>query len=125
MTDIFQTMKQMAEGWEAIDGADDAAAEANRHVALEQYVTATVIARPFMTADGQAALAALRRSTLEMPAWVPGQDASYGFAREGQDSIIRYIEDCITLARRGPPMVAKETPQATGQEAETTTQGRK
>ena len=30
--------------------------------------------------------------TIEQPAWMPGADASYGYSREGQNSLVREIE---------------------------------
>ena len=37
--------------------------------------------------------------TIEAPAWVPGQDSSYGYVREGQNSLVREIERRIVRAR--------------------------
>lgn len=51
-----------------------------------------IMARTFGTHEGQLALKWLREQTIEHPAWVPGQDASHGFAREGQNSLVREIE---------------------------------
>lgn len=51
-----------------------------------------VYRRLFSTDDGKVVLAHLRSMTIEQPAWVPGMDASHGFAREGQDSLVREIE---------------------------------
>ena len=51
-----------------------------------------VYLRLFSTEDGKLVLAHLRSLTIEQPAWVPGMDASHGFAREGQDSLVREIE---------------------------------
>lgn len=48
--------------------------------------------RLFSSDDGKVVLAHLRSMTIEQPAWVPGMDASHGFAREGQDSLVREIE---------------------------------
>ncbi|TXH55975.1 MAG: hypothetical protein E6Q97_07540 [Desulfurellales bacterium] len=62
---------------------------------------ARIIAQPFLTDEGRRCLTALRAVTIEQAAWVPGQDASHGYAREGQDSIIRYIEQCIKTAMEG------------------------
>jgi len=54
--------------------------------------------RCFGTEDGQKVLAHLRHVTLEQPAWVPGADASFGYAREGQNSLVREIEQRIRRA---------------------------
>jgi hypothetical protein len=54
--------------------------------------------KTFMTEDGQKVLEHLRSVTVEQPAWVPGADPSYGYAREGQNSIVREIEQRIRRA---------------------------
>lgn len=51
-----------------------------------------LVARTFATQEGQKVLHWLRSMTIEQPAWVPGTDASHGFAREGQNSLVREIE---------------------------------
>jgi len=53
----------------------------------------------FGTPSGRKVLAHLRQMTIEQPAWYPGAEASHGFAREGQNSIVRYIEQCIQRAK--------------------------
>lgn len=60
------------------------------------------IARVFTSPDGAAVLAWLRSVTIEQPAWAPGQDPSHGFAREGQDSVVREIEARMRRALSGP-----------------------
>jgi len=78
------------EGWAFFD-APDPAGEAPEDLDRR-------IARLFGTPDGTAVLAWLRGATIEQPAWVPGQDPAHGYAREGQDSLVREIERRI---RRG------------------------
>lgn len=51
-----------------------------------------LMARTFGTQEGQKVLHWLRSVTIEQPAWVPGTDPSHGFAREGQNSLVREIE---------------------------------
>ena len=58
-----------------------------------------LISKTFGSEEGQKVLAWLRGLTIEAPAWVPGQDASYGYAREGQNSLVREIERRIVRAR--------------------------
>jgi len=48
--------------------------------------------RTFSTEEGQKVLQHLVSITIDQPAWTPGADASYGYAREGQNSIIREIQ---------------------------------
>lgn len=58
-----------------------------------------LLARTFDTVEGRKALEWLRAMTIEQPAWVPGVDASHGFAREGQNSLVREIERRIRRAK--------------------------
>ncbi len=58
-----------------------------------------LISKTFSSDEGRKVLAWLRGMTIEAPAWVPGQDASYGYAREGQNSLVREIERRIQRAR--------------------------
>jgi len=58
-----------------------------------------LMARTFGTEEGKRALAWLRSVTIEVPAWVPGQEAAYGYAREGQNSLVREIERRIARAK--------------------------
>ena len=55
--------------------------------------------RTFTSASGKRVLDYLRRSTYLQPTWYPGEDASHGYAREGQNSIVREIEKRIERAR--------------------------
>jgi hypothetical protein len=59
-----------------------------------------LMARTFATEEGRQVLAWLRRVTIETPAWAPGQEASFGYAREGQNSIVREIERRIERAKQ-------------------------
>jgi hypothetical protein len=54
----------------------------------------------FATEAGQKVLRQLRMQTIEQPTWYPGEDASHGFAREGQNSLVREIERRIKRARK-------------------------
>ena len=54
-----------------------------------------LIARTFSTENGQKVLAWLREQYLENPSWQPGAESSFGFFREGQNSVIRDIEKRI------------------------------
>lgn len=53
----------------------------------------------FGSPEGLKVLADLRSRTIEQPSWYPGEDPSHGFAREGQNSIVRMIEERIKRAR--------------------------
>lgn len=52
----------------------------------------------FGTAEGKEVLEHLIQITLDQPCWVPGADSSYGYAREGQNSIVREIQQRIRRA---------------------------
>ena len=56
-------------------------------------------AQVFNTESGQKVLNHLRAVTIEQPTFYPGEPASHGFCREGQNSIIREIERRIERAR--------------------------
>ena len=47
--------------------------------------------RSFSTEEGQKVLQHLQSITIDQPAWTPGAEPSYGYAREGQNSIVREI----------------------------------
>ena len=52
----------------------------------------------FQTQEGKEVLEHLKQITLDQPCWVPGADSSYGYAREGQNSIVREIQQRIRRA---------------------------
>ena len=47
--------------------------------------------RVFTSEEGQKVLDHLRSITIDQPAWTPGTEPSYGYSREGQNSIVREI----------------------------------
>jgi hypothetical protein len=91
------------DGWAALDPHDPDDVERRRAALIERYRVDTLFARVFGTTEGAELLHLLRGQTIEQPAWVPGQDSSHGFAREGQNSLVREIERRIARARLGPP----------------------
>jgi len=58
-----------------------------------------VFVRCFSTKEGQLVLEHLRNVTIEQPTFIPGSDSSFGFHREGQNSIVREIERRIKRGR--------------------------
>ena len=54
--------------------------------------------RVFGSDDGQKLLEHLRSLTIEQPTWYPGEEASHGYARDGQNSLVREIERRIKKA---------------------------
>ena len=47
--------------------------------------------RVFSSEEGQKVLDHLKSITIDQPAWTPGAEPSFGYAREGQNSIVREI----------------------------------
>lgn len=76
------------EGWDSLRQSEneDLAKNQTKQADLDMQFT-----RCFATESGQAVLAHLRHLTLDQPSWYPGEDPSHGYAREGQNSIIREI----------------------------------
>lgn len=58
------------------------------------------MAKVFATDEGQKVLAWLRGFYLEQPCWQPGSDNSLGLFREGQNSVVRDIENRIRKAKK-------------------------
>jgi len=50
-----------------------------------------LVAKVFSTKDGKELLLWLKNKTIDQPSFYPGEDASYGYIREGQNSIVREI----------------------------------
>lgn len=98
-------------GWGALD--DRVNESANYEAQQANYEKALLIATPFRSGAGQAALQALKEITILAPTWDSENRefysaAAYGFAREGQNSIIRHIERCIALVDQGPPKAPQQ-----------------
>lgn len=55
--------------------------------------------RMFSTEEGKVVLDYLVSMTLDQPTWYPGEDPSHGYAREGQNSIVREIMKRIERGR--------------------------
>lgn len=84
----------MSEGWDDLREEVTQAADAtqkNDDIDI-QYV------RCFSTEAGMKVLEYLKGMTIDQPSWYPGEDPSHGFAREGQNSIVR---DIIKRIERG------------------------
>lgn len=89
------------EGWEGLDETAGAAAKAAQ--SLERYNRAKIIA------DGvsDAALGMLHDMTIGGSAWQVHElgllnAIGFGIMREGQNSLVRYIQDCKRIAAQGP-----------------------
>ncbi len=97
------------EGWAGLEEEANAVRPAPDAALMERYRVDLLYARAFATIEGSQVLAHLRGLTIEQPAFVPGQDVSFGFAREGQNSIVREIEGRIRRAAKGPPVLQSPT----------------
>lgn len=58
------------------------------------------MAKTFASAEGQKVLAWMREFYLEHACWQPGSDSSLGVFREGQNSVVRDIENRIRKAKQ-------------------------
>lgn len=83
----------MEEGWEGLRSP-----EIVQKGASDNEVD-LMVTRVFSTDDGVKLMAWLRATTIEQPTWYPGEDPSHGFAREGQNSLVRELERRIKRAR--------------------------
>jgi|TARA_B100001939_G_C16600862_1_gene470948 hypothetical protein len=87
----------MKQGWDGIEFLDVKSKSETKDTELE---TNKSFARTFETEEGKKVLEFLINKTLKQPTWVPGGDTSLGFAREGQNSIIREIQTRIARAKQ-------------------------
>lgn len=76
------------EGWDSMRPADNSGLAKSK---LAQDELDIVFVRCFSTEAGAEVLAYLQSMTLDQPSWYPGEDPSHGYAREGQNSIVREI----------------------------------
>ena len=80
--------------------------DAFEKIALERYEYCKLLARVFKSDDGKKVLKNLREQTIEAACWSPSIAQSCGlaeanahaYAREGQNALVRNIEDCIRIA---------------------------
>ena len=71
-------------GWEGID--EEYVVYKNEPSEIDK-----IYMRCFSSEEGQKVLQHLQSITIDHPAWTPGTEPSYGYAREGQNSIVREI----------------------------------
>lgn len=103
---------RVPEGWAGVDATSPENAANKAQQAQERYEFALSIAAPFMSQAGRTSLEALRRVTIESPAWKPDElgllnAVGYGIFHEGMNSLVRYIERMIDIAQQGPAGDAK------------------
>ena len=84
-----------SEGWEGLTDleVDNKPPEASE---LDK-----IFFRTFQTEDGEKVLQYLKTFTIDQPTWTPGADASHGYLREGQNSIIREIINRLRRCNNG------------------------
>ena len=83
-------------GWDGLQTVDPKIAEKQQ---VDKDDIDRLYLRVFASDDGAKLLTHLRSLTIEQPSWYPGEDASHGYAREGQNSLVREIERRIKRAR--------------------------
>lgn len=98
-------------GFNPMDSAE--AQKTQQQQAERQYHDACQVGAPFKTPAGKKLLAKLKQAFLDPATWVAGvtnyDDAcSYGFAREGQKSVVQYILKCIEVMENGPPTTTEK-----------------
>lgn len=76
------------EGWDGLRQAENSDLTKTK---IAQDELDIVFVRCFSTEAGIEVLDYLKSMTLDQPSWYPGEDPSHGFAREGQNSIVREI----------------------------------
>ena len=86
----------VVDGWQGLQEVDPQIAEKQQ---VDKDDVDRLYLRVFGSDDGQKLLTHLRSMTIEQPTWYPGEEASHGYAREGQNSLVREIERRIKRAR--------------------------
>ena len=84
-----ETQNINSPGWEGLD------ATPNPNQTIEPTELDKLYQRVFSSNDGKKLLIHLKKTYLDAPTWTPGYDSSFGYFRDGQNTIIREI--LITL----------------------------
>lgn len=85
----------VVDGWEGLQTANPELTEKQ----VDKDDIDRLYLRVFASDDGASLLTHLRSLTIEQPTWYPGEEASHGYAREGQNSLVREIERRMKRAR--------------------------
>ena len=85
-------------GWQGVN-ANAIKLTKNQH--QDQNELDRLFLRVFTTDDGKKLLKHLQSKTIDQPAWIPGAEPSYGYAREGQNSIVREIQSRMERVKNG------------------------
>tara|TARA_R100000951_G_scaffold43007_1_gene36163 strand:+ start:1158 stop:1409 length:252 start_codon:yes stop_codon:yes gene_type:complete len=83
----------MTEGWEGLAPAEPEE--------LKVDDLDLLYAKVFKSPEGQKVLSHMREITIEQPTWVPGEDPSYGYTREGMAQLVRIIEKRLRRTEHG------------------------
>jgi len=86
----------VVDGWQGLQEVDPQIADKQQ---VDKDDVDRLYLRVFGSDDGQKLLTHLRSMTIEQPTWYPGEESSHGYAREGQNSLVREIERRIKRAR--------------------------
>ena len=76
-------------GWAGLDAQSP---EPLPQHATEQSEEDKIVARAFLSDEGLSFLSWLEKTYLGQPSWAPGYDHSFGYFREGQNTLIREIK---------------------------------
>lgn len=91
-------------GWDTPDNQPDESDAEFQRKAQEHYEMCLLISKTFNSAHGKKVLKWLRECTIESGTWLAGigydESIAHGFAREGQNAMIRDIEERIKLAKK-------------------------
>ena len=96
MAEEAEILSIASPGWDGVNAEPPTQPE---YQATEQAEMDKKIARVFSTKDGEDVLEFLQKSYLEQPTWAPGFDTSYGFFREGQNTLIRELNARMRRAK--------------------------
>jgi len=107
----LESLLQGFGGWGDLQAGQDP--KVSQQDKEEMYRQALTIGAPFMTPAGRACLAMLKTMTTENVTWNPEggllAGVANGFHREGQNSMIRYIEAQMRIIEQGPPVTEDAT----------------
>lgn len=98
-----------ADGWAGLEPQDDV----NQNNTEERFLKAKEVADAFLTPAGKVCLQRLREATYLNASWLVDRQGlldavGYGIFREGQNSLVRWIDLCIKTAQEGPATPKKK-----------------
>ena len=89
----------MRETWLGVDKMNTAFKNSREEQAGELNKDYLIVAQCFNTEAGKKALEILKERTTELPTWVPGLSTDFGFYREGQNSVLNFIDKSINYKK--------------------------